>query len=210
MWPAGIPAAASSWRGFAGSNRQGRWSVKRLIIAVCGLFIGLGGVPGGVLAQAPIVYDDASGDSGTCTVSGPPSDQVVMCSDLRPGHGAAVTSPGLEATKVAADTPPPPEPTPEASTAPESDDTTVASATDQDADNYADDLEPGLGLDPTNPDTDADGVADGDEITIYGTDPLAADTDGDGATDGKELFWTHTDPLVWDDLGADGGEAGEG
>ena len=54
----------------------------------------------------------------------------------------------------------------------------------------------GLGLDPTNPDTDADHVADGDEGNIYGTDPLNADTDGDGVTDGEELFATHTDPLV--------------
>jgi hypothetical protein len=68
----------------------------------------------------------------------------------------------------------------------------------------ADELEPGLGLDPTNPDTDGDGVADGDEPNIYGTDPLNPDTDGDGATDGEELFWTHTDPLVWNDASAQG------
>jgi hypothetical protein len=76
----------------------------------------------------------------------------------------------------------------------------VATASDQDADNYADELEPGLGLDPANADTDADGVADGDELNIYGTDPLAADTDGDGVLDGEELFGIFTDPLVWDDF----------
>jgi hypothetical protein len=81
-------------------------------------------------------------------------------------------------------------------------DTAVATETDLDADNYADALEPDLGLDPSNPDTDADGVADGDELTIYGTDPTLADTDGDGALDGEELFGIMTDPLVWDDFAA--------
>lgn len=40
------------------------------------------------------------------------------------------------------------------------------------------------------PDTDADGIADDDEINIYGTDPDRPDTDGDGMDDGDELvFW---------------------
>jgi hypothetical protein len=39
-------------------------------------------------------------------------------------------------------------------------------------------------------DTDGDGVADEDEINIYGTDPNNADTDGDGMSDGDELdYW---------------------
>jgi hypothetical protein len=86
-------------------------------------------------------------------------------------------------------------------------DTTVATETDLDADNYADALEPDLGLDPSNPDTDADGVADGDELNIYGTSPTLFDTDGDGASDGEELFGVMTDPLVWDDFTATGGDA---
>ena len=76
--------------------------------------------------------------------------------------------------------------------------TTVASETDLDADNYADALELEVGLDPTNPDTDGDGVADGDEVNIYLTDPITGDSDGDGLVDGDELFATSTDPLVWD------------
>ena len=56
------------------------------MVVVFGLVLGLGGAAGGVLAQSgPIDYDDASGESGTCTVSGPPGDTVIMCSDLRPG-----------------------------------------------------------------------------------------------------------------------------
>jgi Bacterial TSP3 repeat len=79
--------------------------------------------------------------------------------------------------------------------------TTVASETDLDADNYADALELEVGLDPSNPDTDGDGVADGDEVNIYLTDPYTADSDGDGLVDGEELFATSTDPLVWDTNG---------
>ena len=59
------------------------------------------------------------------------------------------------------------------------------------------------GSDPTNVDTDADGVADGDELNIYGTEPTVADTDGDGVIDGGELYDTRTDPLVWNDFSAD-------
>jgi Zn-dependent metalloprotease len=49
--------------------------------------------------------------------------------------------------------------------------------------------------DPTNPDTDADGLSDGDEIHIHGSDPTNADTDGDGLSDGAEVQTHGTDPL---------------
>jgi hypothetical protein len=60
------------------------------------------------------------------------------------------------------------------------------------------------------PDTDGDGVVDGDEIGVYGTDPNTWDTDGDGLSDGDELFVAGTDPFVWDTDGdgvSDGGIA---
>lgn len=41
--------------------------------------------------------------------------------------------------------------------------------------------------DPFNPDTDSDGLTDGDEVFIHGTDPLARDSDHDGLSDGLEL-----------------------
>jgi hypothetical protein len=81
-------------------------------------------------------------------------------------------------------------------------DMAVASPEDTDADNYLDAAELEIGLDPSDPDSDDDGVADGDEANIYFTDPFTADTDGDGASDGEELFGTMTDPLVWDDFTA--------
>ena len=184
--------------------------MKRLIIAVVSLSLGLVGLRGSVLAQTHsglVVMDDASGTDGTggnCNVSGPLRDRTVTCTDLRPGRGVTVTDPGTETAPVAKDVPPTSAPAPDAASAPETNDTAVASATDQDADNEPDELEPGLGLDPTNADTDGDHVADGDELNIYSTDPTVADTDGDGALDGEELFATHTDPLVWDDLSAQG------
>jgi hypothetical protein len=44
-----------------------------------------------------------------------------------------------------------------------------------------------LGTDPNNPDTDGDGLSDGDEVNKFHTDPLKADTDGDGIPDGLEI-----------------------
>src|SRR5215471_6197666 len=43
------------------------------------------------------------------------------------------------------------------------------------------------GTDPRNPDTDGDGVLDGDEVHKYHTNPLNPDSDGDGLTDGEEI-----------------------
>ncbi len=50
------------------------------------------------------------------------------------------------------------------------------------------------GTDPNNPDTDGDGLTDGDEVHIYHTNPLLWDTDGDGISDGVEVR-TGSDPL---------------
>jgi hypothetical protein len=85
--------------------------------------------------------------------------------------------------------------------------TAVGVEGDLDGDNYADALELEVGLDPNNPDTDGDGVADGDEVNIYGTDPYYWDTDGDGLGDGVELYDTRTDPLVFE---GDGSVAADG
>src|SRR5215207_1687020 len=86
--------------------------------------------------------------------------------------------------------------------------TDVVTETDFGAVPYAEDPEAEMGLDSTITDTDADSVADTDEITIYGTDPLVWDTDGDGLSDGEELFAAGTDPLAWDTDG-DGVSDGE-
>ncbi len=56
-------------------------------------------------------------------------------------------------------------------------------------------------------DTDVDGLSNDDEINIYGTDPTNPDTDGDGLTDGAEVA-LGTEPLDEDtdgDFVCDGG-----
>jgi hypothetical protein len=61
---------------------------------------------------------------------------------------------------------------------------------------------------PVATDTDGDGVADSDEVDLYGTDPGNWDSDGDDLSDSEELFVTGTDPHLWDTNGdgvADGG-----
>lgn len=57
---------------------------------------------------------------------------------------------------------------------------------DQDGDGVDDAFEfYSLGTDPTNPDTDGDGLTDYE--AAYGLNPLNPDTDGDGVSDGAEL-----------------------
>jgi len=155
---------------------------------------------------------NASAAPGNVTRGGVP---VSGASLLGPDgkYSVTETSPPKVSVSGTTSTPPVIEPAPGNESAPEAvvetvettepvvADTTVASETDLDADNYADALELEIGLDPANPDTDADGVADGDEVTIYFTDPFTLDTDGDNLSDGQELFDIRTDPLVSDTSG---------
>lgn len=53
-------------------------------------------------------------------------------------------------------------------------------------------------LDARKPDTDDDGLTDGDEVNIYHTDPTSVDTDKDGLSDGDEVTLYHTDPTETD------------
>ncbi len=69
---------------------------------------------------------------------------------------------------------------------------------DPDHDGLSNREEKELGTDPHNPDTDGDGLTDGDEVHKYHTNPLKADTDGDGLSDGDEVLKYNTDPLKFD------------
>jgi hypothetical protein len=66
---------------------------------------------------------------------------------------------------------------------------------DTDADGLTDVDETTLyGTEPSDPDTDADGLDDGTELLVHGTNPFLADTDGDGFADLDEVE-AGTDPL---------------
>ena len=58
---------------------------------------------------------------------------------------------------------------------------------DTDNDGLPNLIEKEIGSDPYDPDTDGDGLKDGDEVNTYGTDPLKADTNDDGLDDNEEV-----------------------
>lgn len=88
----------------------------------------------------------------------------------------------------------PAQPTP--TTIPATDDPTPTPtpemAIDTDGDGLTDAEEASLGTNPNDPDSDMDGLSDGNERNVYGTNPLNDDTDSDGLGDHQEI-----------DLGAD-------
>jgi outer membrane protein OmpA-like peptidoglycan-associated protein len=69
---------------------------------------------------------------------------------------------------------------------------------DKDNDGLGKCLEKQIGTDPNNPDTDADGLNDGEEYLTYKTNPLVPDTDADGLGDADEVKVTKTNPLIAD------------
>ncbi len=82
---------------------------------------------------------------------------------------------------------------------------------DSDGDGLADFDEVTIYLtDPVNDDTDADGLSDGEEVLTYLTDPLVPDTDGGGIVDGEEVINDSTDPLDPTDDLVEPGEIGDG
>ncbi|HRY36946.1 MAG TPA: hypothetical protein P5230_03685 [Candidatus Magasanikbacteria bacterium] len=58
---------------------------------------------------------------------------------------------------------------------------------DSDKDGLDDVREKELGTGQNKPDSDSDGLIDGDEVIIWKTNPLNPDTDGDGFNDGTEV-----------------------
>ncbi len=106
----------------------------------------------------------------------------------------------------------------------------LATGRDSDCDGLSDIEEEKLGTDPLNPDTDGDGLTDGDEMGVTvnpdpancpnfvpsthpanPTNPLRKDSDCDGLTDQEELSTYRTDPNNWDSDGdglSDGLEVG--
>lgn len=69
---------------------------------------------------------------------------------------------------------------------------------DDDRDGLKESYELRIGTDPLNPDSDGDGLKDGDEALKYKTNPLKVDTDEDGLTDYDEVMKYSTDPTKAD------------
>jgi hypothetical protein len=66
---------------------------------------------------------------------------------------------------------------------------------DADGDGLSNCQELAQGTDPSDPDSDDDGLTDGAEVNVHGTNPLDADSDDDGLTDGAEVNVHGTNPL---------------
>jgi len=66
---------------------------------------------------------------------------------------------------------------------------------DNDKDGLIKRVELEIGTDPDNPDTDGDGLKDGEEVNTFKTDPLNGDSDADKLKDGEEVNNYKTDPL---------------
>ncbi|MBN1761971.1 MAG: hypothetical protein JW878_02665 [Methanomicrobia archaeon] len=82
---------------------------------------------------------------------------------------------------------------------------------DTDYDGLNDGAEISNEANPTSVDSDGDGLRDGDEVYVYQTDPALRDTDGDGLTDAEEIFGSYgfvTDPTE-EDTDGDGISDGE-
>lgn len=82
--------------------------------------------------------------------------------------------------------------------APPSEEAVFGEQVDLDADGLSAAQEQEAGTNPDNPDSDGDGLTDGDEFNVLKTAPLVADSDGDGLTDGDEVKVWRTDPLKSD------------
>jgi serine/threonine protein kinase len=65
---------------------------------------------------------------------------------------------------------------------------------DDDADGLSNNQELSEGTDPNNPDTDGDGLNDGQEVNQHGTNPKQQDSDGDTLIDGAEVNDHGTSP----------------
>jgi hypothetical protein len=77
---------------------------------------------------------------------------------------------------------------------------------DSDSDGVINSVEFDLDIDPTNSDTDNDGLNDGEELNTYFTDPSNADTDGDDHDDGEDKY--PLDPYRWKDDQSDSEDDG--
>lgn len=69
---------------------------------------------------------------------------------------------------------------------------------DYDKDGLTNNYEREIGCDPKNPDSDGDGLNDGEEVMFFYTNPLKPDTDGDNLLDYDEIYTHKTSPVKAD------------
>ncbi len=74
----------------------------------------------------------------------------------------------------------------------------IMGESDNDKDGLTNGYEREIGTDPDNPDTDGDGLTDGEEVREYNTDPKEIDSDGDNLNDYVEVKEHGTDPNLED------------
>jgi outer membrane protein OmpA-like peptidoglycan-associated protein len=79
---------------------------------------------------------------------------------------------------------------------------------DYDNDGLTNNVEKEIGSDPNNPDTDGDGLNDGEEVNVHHSSPIKSDTDGDNLTDYEEVIDHRTNPTQ-PDSDSDGLNDGE-
>jgi hypothetical protein len=165
-----------------------------LIVAAVGFSLGLGGIPGAAFAQE--TQEDITATNGDAAALGTGNASSAPGTVTR-GGGSGTSLLGPDGTYHVTEVSPP------TVNAPDNTDVEIVPAAERDP-------VPEAPAEEVAPDTDGDGVVDGDEIGVYGTDPNTWDTDGDGLSDGDELFVAGTDPFVWDTDGdgvSDGGIA---
>jgi hypothetical protein len=89
----------------------------------------------------------------------------------------------------------------------------IPSNADSDADGLKDGEEINTSkTDPSRADSDGDGLKDGDEVNVYKTDPNKSDSDGDGLPDGDEALTTGAKTKISNVVvqAVTGGDPGEG
>lgn len=190
------PPSAGMARASSGGGRSGHTLVAVLALLIA--FSTLGGALWFFVlrkAEPPLPSTTNTGlptnettplptDTGINADQGTPVAEPPYPVESTPFDAAPVTTPpdGVNIpppTSVTGDVPPANETSPSS--------TTMAPETDSDGDGLSDRREIELGLDPQNPDGDADGLSDGDEVLVYGTNPSNPDTDGDAYLDGMEV-----------------------